>query len=58
MRGASRQNVGSLPPYPYQGIWSHKEQVSLKVIITFVLGFALAFAAGWYLSASLPHSGR
>jgi hypothetical protein len=40
------------------GNWSHTEQVSLKVIITFVLGFALAFAAGWYLSASLPHSGQ
>ena len=36
----------------------HTEQVSLKVIITFILGFALDFAAGWYLGASLPHSGR
>jgi hypothetical protein len=27
--------------------------VSLKVIITFILGFALAFAAGWYLKREL-----
>jgi hypothetical protein len=39
------------------GKWGHTEQVSLRVIITFILGFALAFAAGWYLGASLPHSG-
>jgi len=30
--------------------------VSLKVIITFLLGFALAFAAGWYFLEILPHS--
>ena len=36
----------------------HTEQVSLKVIITFVLGFALAFAAGWYFIEISPHSGR
>jgi hypothetical protein len=28
--------------------------MSLKIIIAFVLGFAMTFAAGWYLSASLP----
>jgi hypothetical protein len=40
------------------GSWGHTEQVSLKVFITFVLGFALAFAAGWYFIEILPHSGR
>jgi hypothetical protein len=30
----------------------------LKLIFAFVVGFALLFAAGWYLSASLPYSGR
>jgi hypothetical protein len=32
--------------------------VSLKVIITIVLGFALAFAAGWYFVEISPHSER
>jgi hypothetical protein len=32
--------------------------VSLKVFMAFVLGFALAFAAGWYFIEILPHSGR
>jgi hypothetical protein len=31
--------------------------VSLKVIIRFVVGFALAFAAGWYFIEILPHAG-
>jgi hypothetical protein len=31
--------------------------VSLKVIITFVLGFALAFGAGWYFIEILPIQG-
>jgi hypothetical protein len=30
------------------GNWGHTEPVSPRVIITFVLGFALAFAVGWY----------
>ena len=40
------------------GIGCHTEQVSLKVFIAFVLGFAMAFAAGWYFIEILPHSGR
>jgi hypothetical protein len=32
--------------------------VSLKIIIAFVVGFALTFAAGWYFGEILPHSGR
>jgi len=40
------------------GNWGHTEPVSPKVIITFVLGFALAFAAGWYFIEISPHSGR
>jgi hypothetical protein len=43
---------------PMLGIRSHIEQVSLKAIFAFILGFALVFAAGWYLSASMAHSGR
>jgi hypothetical protein len=31
--------------------------MSMKLIISFVLGFALAFAAGLYLSVSLLYSG-
>jgi hypothetical protein len=31
--------------------------MSLKLFMAFVLGFALAFAAGWYFLEILPHLG-
>jgi len=37
---------------PYQGIGVTSEQLSLKVIITFVLGFALV--RGWAEVAQIP----
>ena len=38
-------------------IGGHTEQVSLKLFMAFVVGFAVAFAAGLYFMEILPYSG-